>query len=397
MIKIAVLGLGTVGTGVVKIIEANTDPIRHKLGDTLAVKTALVRSLHAHPYRHLMVDDFRQIESDPEIRVVVETIGGSGAAYEYTRRALMAGKHVVTANKQLVAERGCELLELAKRYHVNYLFEASVGGGIPILHPLTQCMSANRIDEVYGILNGTTNYILTKMTRDGATFSQALSEAQAKGYAESDPTADVDGIDASRKICILADLAFGRQVDPNKVPAEGIGKLDLRDVQLAEKNGYRIKLIARCLRVEGSARTAYVAPHLVPADHPIASVSDVFNAIVVRGNATGEVIFCGKGAGELPTASACVADVIEALQEERPRPEIGWSAESSGFVPPAEVKSRWYLRTAEPAETLRERFPDAQLVAAERETLVFTAPMSEPQARERAVGLSVRARMRVLG
>ena len=208
MIKIAILGLGTVGTGVVKVVEANTVPIQHKLGQPLSVKTALVRKLRADPYQHLMTENFREIEHDGEIRAVVETIGGVEAAYEYTRRCLMAGKHVVTANKQLVAEHGCELLELARKNHVNYLFEASVGGGIPVLHPLTQCMAANRVDEIYGILNGTTNFILTKMVKEGASFAEVLKLAQEKGYAEADPTADVEGIDAGRKICILADLAL---------------------------------------------------------------------------------------------------------------------------------------------------------------------------------------------
>ena len=233
MIKIAILGLGTVGTGVVKVVEANTAPIQHKLGQPLSVKTALVRKLRADPYQHLMTENFREIEHDGEIRVVVETIGGVEAAYEYTRRCLMAGKHVVTANKQLVAEHGCELLELARKNHVNYLFEASVGGGIPVLHPLTQCMAANRVDEIYGILNGTTNFILTKMVKEGASFAEVLKLAQEKGYAEADPTADVEGIDAGRKICILADLAFGHQVDPAQVPMEGITGIDLKDVEIA--------------------------------------------------------------------------------------------------------------------------------------------------------------------
>ena len=297
MIQIAIMGLGTVGTGVAKVVAENSRQIERKLGEPLQVKTILVRHFKDGPYRQLMTDDFKKIEEDDSIRVVVETIGGVGAAYEYTKRALMAGKHVVTANKQLVAEKGCELLALAKKKNVNYLFEASVGGGIPVLHPLTQCMAANRIDEVYGILNGTTNYILTRMVRTGAFFADALREAQAKGYAEADPTADIEGIDAGRKTCILADLAFGHQVDPDKVPMEGISKLSLRDVKLAERAGYRIKLLGRAVRLPGGGRTAYVAPHLIPEDNPIANVEDVFNAVVIRGNATGDVMFYGKGAG----------------------------------------------------------------------------------------------------
>ena len=253
MIQIAILGLGTVGTGVARVVAENARQIERKLGEPLQVKTILVRRFKDGPYRQLMTDDFSRIEQDEDIRVVVETIGGVEAAYEYTKRALEAGKHVVTANKQLVAEHGCELLALARKKNVNYLFEASVGGGIPILHPLRECLAANRIEEVYGILNGTTNYILTRMVRTGAFFSDALREAQAKGYAEADPTADIEGIDAGRKTCILADLAFGHQVDPKDVPMEGISKLSLRDVKIAQRAGYRVKLLGRAVRLPGGA------------------------------------------------------------------------------------------------------------------------------------------------
>ena len=265
MIQIAILGLGTVGTGVARVVAENARQIERKLGEPLQVTSILVRHFKDGPYRQLMTDDFTKIEEDHAIRVVVETIGGVEAAYEYTKRALNAGKHVVTANKQLVAEKGAELLALAKKQGVNYLFEASVGGGIPVLHPLTQCMAANRIDEVYGILNGTTNYILTRMVRAGTTFADALKEAQEKGYAEADPTADVEGVDAGRKICILADLAFGCQVDPADVPMEGISRLSLRDVKIAQRAGYRVKLLGRAVRLPGG-RTAYVAPHLIPEE-----------------------------------------------------------------------------------------------------------------------------------
>ena len=394
MIKIAILGLGTVGTGVVKVVEANTVPIQHKLGQPLSVKTALVRKLRADPYQHLMTENFREIEHDGEIRVVVETIGGVEAAYEYTRRCLMAGKHVVTANKQLVAEHGCELLELARKNHVNYLFEASVGGGIPVLHPLTQCMAANRVDEIYGILNGTTNFILTKMVKEGASFAEVLKLAQEKGYAEADPTADVEGIDAGRKICILADLAFGHQVDPAQVPMEGITGIDLKDVEIAGRHGYRIKLLGRCLRLEGGRRTAYVAPHLISEENPMSDVNDVFNAVVVRGNATGEVMFYGKGAGELPTASACVADVIECLQEERHRPEIGWSADTGGFASPLTLKNRWYFRVG--TDTLPEALHGAKVLEQGTETAFITPPITGTDAERLAAYLPTLAKMQVL-
>lgn len=344
MAKIAILGLGTVGGGVAEVLRHNGASISDRLGEPLKLSKILVRHFRDNPYRSLMTDDFSQIEEDPEIQVVVETIGGMETAYEYTRRALEAGKHVVTANKELVAEKGHELLELARRNHVSYLFEASVGGGIPILRPLVQCMAANEIEEVYGILNGTTNYILTRMNRSGASFAEALKEAQEKGYAEADPTADVEGVDTCRKICILADLAFGRQILPAQVLTEGISALDLTDVRLAEANGWRVKLLGRCLQLPQGQRTAYVAPHLVRVDSPIASVEDVFNAIVVRGNATGEVMFYGKGAGDLPTASAVVADIIDALRHEKAPSPIGWGAGTEGVVSAKELKQRWYVR-----------------------------------------------------
>ena len=396
MIQIAILGLGTVGTGVARVVAENAKQIERKLGEPLQVKTVLVRRFKDGPYRQLMTDDFKRIEEDDAVRVVVETIGGVEAAYEYTKRALSAGKHVVTANKQLVAERGCELLALARRKNVSYLFEASVGGGIPVLHPLTQCMAANRIDEVYGILNGTTNYILTRMVRTGAFFSDALREAQAKGYAEADPTADVEGIDAGRKICILADLAFGSQIDPGSVPMEGIRKLSLRDVKIAQRAGYRIKLLGRAVRLPGGGRTAYVAPHLIPEDNPMANVEDVFNAVMVRGNATGEVMFYGRGAGELPTASACVADVMECLQQSPKREEIGWSPDPAGFQDPAELKTRHYFRIEGSLTDAALAFGQVEVLSEDGETAFLTEPLSGTDAAQQSRSLNVLACMRVL-
>ena len=396
MIQIAILGLGTVGTGVARVVAENARQIERKLGEPLQVKSILVRHFKDGPYRQLMTDDFRRIEEDESIRVVVETIGGVDAAYEYTRRALEAGKHVVTANKQLVAERGFELLALAKKKNVSYLFEASVGGGIPILHPLTQCMAANRIDEVYGILNGTSNYSLTRMVRTGAFFTDALREAQAKGYAEADPTADVEGVDAGRKICILADLAFGHQVEPERVPMEGIRKLSLRDVRIAQRAGYRIKLLGRAVRLPGGGRTAYVAPHLISEENPVASVEDVFNAVVVRGNATGEVMFYGRGAGELPTASACVADVMECLQSSARREEIGWSSETDGFEDPAELKTRYYFRIEGSLTDAAMAFGQVEVLSEDGETAFLTDSISGTDALRQSSFLNVLACMRVL-
>lgn len=396
MIQIAIMGFGTVGTGVAKVVAENAKQIEHKLGEPLQVKSILVRRFKDGPFRQLMTDDFKKIEEDDDIRVVVETIGGVEAAYEYTRRALAAGKHVVTANKQLVAEKGCELLELARKKNVSYLFEASVGGGIPILHPLTQCMAANRIDEVYGILNGTTNYILTRMVRTGAFFSDALREAQTKGYAEADPTADVEGIDAGRKTCILADLAFGHQVDPEAVPMEGISKLSLRDVKIAQRAGYRVKLLGRAVRLPGGGRTAYVAPHLIPEEHPLANVEDVYNAVVVKGNATGEVMFYGKGAGELPTASACVADVMECLQASPRREEIGWAPKTEGFEDPMELHTRYYYRIEGSLTDAAMAFGQVEVLSEDGETAFLTNRISGREAEQQSRFLNVLACMRVL-
>lgn len=396
MIQIAILGLGTVGTGVARVVAENARQIERKLGEPLQVKSILVRRFKDGPYRQLMTDDFSRIEQDDDIRVVVETIGGVDAAYEYTRRALQAGKHVVTANKQLVAEHGCELLELARKKNVHYLFEASVGGGIPILHPLRECLSANRIDEVYGILNGTTNYILTRMVRTGAFFSDALREAQAKGYAEADPTADIEGIDAGRKTCILADLAFGHQVDPEDVPMEGISKLSLRDVKIAQRAGFRVKLLGRAVRLPGGGRTAYVAPHLIPEDRPLANVEDVFNAIVVRGNATGEVMFCGKGAGEMPTASACVADVMEALQASPRREDAVWSSDTAGFEDPLELHTRYYFRIEGSLTDAAMAFGQVEVLSEDGETAFLTDRISGQEAMQQSAMLNVLDRMRVL-
>ena len=396
MIKIAILGLGTVGTGVARVVADNARQIEKKLGEPLQVKSVLVRHFKDGPYRQLMTDDFSRIENDEEIRVVVETIGGVEAAYDYTKRALEAGKHVVTANKQLVAEKGAELLALAARKKVHYLFEASVGGGIPVLHPIRECLAANRIEEIYGILNGTTNYILTRMVRTGAFFTDALREAQAKGYAEADPTADVQGIDAGRKTCILADLAFGHAVPPEKVPMEGITKLSLRDVKIAERAGYRIKLLGRTVRMPGGGCTAYVAPHLIPEEHPMANVEDVFNAVAIRGNATGEVMFYGKGAGELPTASACVSDVMEALTRPANREEPLWTSDGEGFVDPDELHTRFYFRIEGSLTDAAMAFGQVEVLSEDGETAFLTERISGTDAKQQSAMLNVLACMRVI-
>ena len=306
-----------------------------------------VRDFPDSPYRDCFVKDFGVIESDPEVDIVVETIGGATVALDFTTRALKAGKSVVSSNKELVATHGYELLQLAKEHGVSYLFEASVGGGIPILRPLTSCLAANELTQVVGILNGTTNYILTRMIQAGLTFEQALKEAQDKGYAERAPPADVDGHDTCRKICILAALAFGHHVYPDQVPTEGIRHVTLGDAAYADSKGYKIKLLGRAIRERDGKLCAFVAPHLVADTAPLAGVEDVFNAIMIDGNATGDVMFYGKGAGKLATASAVVADMLDALAHAGKRRPIAWGDGSKRLLCPiGTLSSKWYVREA---------------------------------------------------
>ena len=345
MANFAIMGFGTVGGGVAEVLRMNADSIAGKLGEPLNLKYILdVRDLSATPYADKAVKDFAILENDPELDVVVESIGGAKIALEFTRRCLLAGKHVVTSNKELVASHGREMLEIAREKNVNYLFEASVGGGIPLLRPLFQCLAANQIQEIAGILNGTTNYILTRMVKDGASFADALKEAQAKGYAEADPTADVEGLDAGRKICILSDLAWGKEVRPEDISVQGISAIDLRDVAIASGAGYRIKLLGRALKLEDGRQAAFVSPHLVPESSPLATVDDVFNAVMIRGNAVGDVMFYGRGAGDLPTASAVMGDVLDALEHREKRRDLGWSQGADLVDLDSGLPLYWYFR-----------------------------------------------------
>ena len=389
MAKIAIMGFGTVGAGVAEVARMNASSIAAKMGEEVYVKYILdVRDFPDSPYADRMIKDFSIIENDPEVEVVVETIGGARVALDFTRRALKAGKHVVTSNKELVATYGRELLEIAKEQNVNYLFEASVGGGIPLLRPLFQCLAANEIEEIAGILNGTTNYILTRMVKGGVSFAEALKEAQAKGYAEADPTADVEGIDAGRKICILSDLAWGKEVEPAKVRMEGISKLDLQDVATASAAGYSVKLLGRAIRMEDGKIAAFVAPHLVPQSSPISHVEDVFNGVCIRGNAVGDVMFYGRGAGDLPTASAVMGDVLDVIDHRAKRRNLGWS-QGAELVAIEEIPMKWYLRGEFDAAAVEE----AEKIA---ENAVITAPMTEIQAKAVAEKLGAAVMLRVL-
>ena len=399
MVKVAILGFGVVGSGVAEVLATNGGQIARKADDLIELKYILdVRDFPDSPFGDKVVHDFSVIEEDPEVSIVVETIGGAKAALDFTRRALSAGKSVVTSNKELVAEHGCELLALAAEKGVSYLFEASVGGGIPIIRPLNQCLAANEIQSITGILNGTTNYILTRMIRAGLSFDDALKEAQQNGYAEQDPTADIEGHDACRKICILASLAFGRHVYPRQVPTEGITGVSLADVAYAASADKKIKLLGRAIRQEDGAVCAYVAPHLVDVEDPLAGVEDVFNAIAVNGNAIGDVMFYGRGAGKLPTASAVVADVIDAARHRDEKKRMFWAEGGDGVaVPPDHLESAWYVRG--PVE-LADRFPDRHELSREGapagERAFLTAPMTRSALEELLAGAEPASLFRVL-
>ena len=385
MVNVAILGFGVVGSGVAEVLATNGPHIDQKVDDLIRLKYILdVRDFPDSPFADKVVHDFSVIENDPEVSIVVETIGGAKAALDFTRRALRAGKSVVTSNKELVAEHGCELLALAAEQGVSYLFEASVGGGIPILRPLNQCLAANEIEEITGILNGTTNYILTRMIRGGLSFDAALKEAQANGYAEQDPTADIEGHDACRKICILASLAFGRHIYPRQVPAEGITGVTLSDVAWAEACGKKLKLLGRAIRQADGRVCAYVSPHLVDVENPLAGVEDVFNAIAVKGNAIGDVMFYGRGAGKLPTASAVVADVIDAAKHRDEKKRVFWAEGGEDTtVSPDGLAAAWYVRGSGDAGAVQAALPGARLLeradAPAGEFALLTGPMTRPE------------------
>lgn len=360
MKKAAIAGFGVVGGGVADILVRNAAHIEKKAGERIELGYIVdLRDFPGNPYEDRLVKDFSVVENDPDVAVVVEAIGGSGVALQFCTRALKAGKSVVTSNKQLVAEHGVELIRLAKEHGVNFLFEASVGGGIPLLHPLNRCLAANEITEVSGILNGTTNYILTQMLENGADYADALRQAQKLGYAEADPTADVDGIDAGRKACILADLSFGKNVSPESVSMEGISKITAIDTQFAEKAGMKVKLLGRAIRRE-EGEYVFVCPHFIGNDVLLSGVGDVFNAAVVRGGEVGEVLFYGPGAGRFPTASAVVGDVIDIVANPgRPQP-ADWSEEPAQLCSAEDFPAQFYIRTRQARSAVEEKLGEVR-------------------------------------
>ena len=352
MVNVAILGYGVVGSGVYEVIRKNEKSIEKKTGGKAIRVTHILdlRDFPDHEQPALFTKNFDDIINDPDVSIVVEVMGGLSPAYEYSKAALLAGKNVVTSNKALVAEHGTELMAIAKENNINYLFEASVGGGIPIIRPLSQCLLANESEEIYGILNGTTNYILTKMITDGADFESALAEAQRLGYAERNPEADVEGHDACRKIAILASLASGKFVDWKLVKTEGITKITRSDVAFAAKYHAVIKLIGFAKLSEDGKVYIRVCPMVIPETNQLADVNGVFNAILVKGDSIGDVMFYGRGAGKLPTASAVVADVIDAAKHIHTNKLMTWKKVDEDFlVDPDTVASRFFVRTSDAA------------------------------------------------
>ena len=346
MIKVAILGYGTVGSGVFEILNTNSEIISKRTGDDIQVKYVLdLREFPGDPAEPYVIHDFAEIEKDDEVQIVVETMGGLHPAYEFVKASLENGKSVCTSNKALVAAFGPELLELAKSKNANFLFEASVGGGIPIIRPLKTSLAPDVIEEISGILNGTTNYILTEMTENGSDFDSVLKDAQDKGYAEKDPTADVEGHDAGRKIAILTSLAYGKQLDFEDIYMEGITKITDRDINYAKKIGAKVKIFGSSKKV-GDKVSAMVAPKLITHEHPLYSVDGVFNAILIKGNMVGDVMFYGQGAGKLATASAVVSDIMDASKHVNVNINTLWDHEKLDLLPIADATSKFLVRVS---------------------------------------------------
>ena len=391
MIQIAVMGYGTVGSGVVEVLNTNQASIDKRVGEAVRVKYVLdLRDFPGDPVESVLVHDFETIVNDPEVKVVVEVMGGVEPAYTFTKRCLLAGKSVCTSNKALVAAHGAELLQIAKDKNLNYLFEASVGGGIPIIRPLQTCLTADEIVEISGILNGTTNYILTNMTYGGANFDDALKDAQEKGYAERNPEADVEGHDACRKIAILTSLVSGKRVDFEDIYTEGITKVTAEDIKYADKLGRVIKLLAMSKKEADGKYYAMVAPFLIDAANPLYSVNGVFNAIFVEGNMLGDSMFYGSGAGKLPTASAVAADVVDACRNLNENLGFYWSDEKLVLGDTKDDKRRFLVRVKGDAQAdaaaMKALFGPVDLVDAgvEGEFGFVTGELSEAEYAERA-------------
>lgn len=391
--NVAIMGFGVVGSGAAEVIARNADHIAKQCRVDLRLSHILdIRDFPGSAFSRYLTKDVNDILNDDDTRIVVETMGGVEPAFTFVSACLKKGKHVVTSNKELVAKKGIDLLELARANNVNFLFEAAVGGGIPLIRPLSLCLAANRVQEIAGILNGTSNFILSKMITDGMAFDAALRLAQEKGYAEKDPTADVEGIDACRKICILASLASGSHVYPDGIFTEGITRLTGDDVTYADRLGCVIKLIARAKLLESGRWCVTVAPALVPKTHLLSDVSGVFNACVVRGDMVGEVLFYGQGAGKLATASAVVADVIDCAQHDGAPKTFGWGPAQDGLLAdPMEAPARLFVRAktagkATDTAKLEAVLPGCTFAESAADDLVFVTPEAKEGALRAAIG-----------
>ena len=380
MIKAAIFGYGTVGSGVYEVFTRNSAMIQGKLGDRIEVKYVLdLREFPGDPVQDVLVHDVNTILDDEEVSIICETMGGEKPAYDFTRRALELGKSVCTSNKELVEKHGAELLKIAQEHHCSYLFEASVGGGIPIIRPLCTSLAQEHIESITGILNGTTNYILSKMENEGADFEIVLKRAQEKGYAERNPEADVCGYDAGRKIAILTSLAYGKNVDFADLYVEGITQITRMDFAYAKKLGTTIKLFAKSQCIDGKYY-AMVAPFMVTADNPLYAVQNVFNAILVHGNMVGDTMYYGKGAGKLATASAVVADVIDCAKHLGKHVQVIWEEDKLEISPMDDFTRRFFVRVkGTDRAQITENFGKVEFIdsVAEEETGFITSEMTE--------------------
>lgn len=398
MIKVAILGYGTVGSGVFEIINENKEILIANAGDEIQVKYVLdLRDFPGDPCENVLVHDYNIILNDPEVEVVIEVMGGLKPAYDFVKAALEAGKSVCTSNKELVAKYGAELIKIAHSHNRNFLFEAAVGGGIPIIRPINMHITADKICEITGILNGTTNYILTKMDKEGADFDSTLKTAQDLGYAERNPEADIEGFDAVRKIAILASLAKGKTVDFEEIYTEGISNITATDFKYAKAMGCSIKLLGKC-KNEDDVVVASVAPRLLAPDHPLYNVNDVVNGILVRGNMVGDLVFIGSGAGKLPTASAVVSDVVDSIRHLNVPTTIMWDEEKLELEDFSKSRKKFFVRANASKQETEAVFGTVEYIDAgiDGEIGFITEKMSEENFQEKANKLGkVISRIRV--
>ena len=391
------MGYGTIGSGVVEVLEVNKKLIEERAGEAVEVKYILdLRDFPGDPYEKCIVHDVNTIINDPEVGVVVEAMGGVEPAYTFVKAMLLAGKQVTTSNKNLVAEKGAELIAIARERNLNFMFGASVGGGIPIIRPLNTCLTADEIEEITGILNGTTNYMLTRMANEGVSFDAVLKDAQAKGYAEADPTADVEGIDPCRKIAILTSLVCRKQVNYEDIYTEGITKITSEDFAYAKKMESSIKLLA-CSKKVGETYACMVAPRMLDKSHPLCNVNDVFNSVFVHGNMLGDAMFYGSGAGKLPTASAVVADIVDMVKHNGTNIFIDWAQENMCLVDYKEAVNRFFVRTTSTKEEVEAVFGKVEYVegVVEGEMGFVTEGMSEADFAEKEAKIACVSRIRL--